>query len=274
MTTPQDTLLRSLDAARPALDDDQRRRASALLERIVASPATGPVGEGGPGRRVYRRAVVATGAVAAVVAGMVLVQGIGGSGTAYASWTPTPTRVSAHDLAVVARACRAKVGALAAGVPGEAGVRVETMTVALAERRGDFVAVLLTQDNPDTSASCIARSAPGSAEAANVQASLGGTNAPAYRPAAGRITWGSIAQFAMGTSPASFADGTVGPGVVGVTVHAGSFTAEATVANGRFAAWWPGKAFTDDRPPREIVTYDVRLGDGTILTNVAPDTGS
>lgn len=279
MTTAHDTILRSLDPAPRALDQVQRQRADALLERIVASPPEGREADRGPVRRGYRRAALVAGAAVAVLAGSALVQGWGGSGTAYASWTPTPTRVSAHDLTVVERACRDSIRGLAAHSPGQGGVRVETMSVALAERRGDFVALLLTQDNPQASASCVARSAPGSSEAADVAASLGGTSAAAYLPASDRISFGSISQFAMGSSPGSFADGAVGLNVVGVTVHAGSITAEATVTNRRFAAWWPGKAFTDDRPPsgqggpHEILTYDVRLADGTTLTNVAPDTG-
>ena len=279
MSTQHDTILRSLDIATPDLNVVQRERGEALLEQILATPVETPTRRQGARRTTYRRLAFTGAAAAALLAGSVVVQGFGGSQAAFASWTPTATRVSPHDLNVVTHACRDKIRELATNVPGQEQVQAATMAVALSERRGDFVAMLFSQANPETSAACVARSASGSSDVAEVNATLGGSSGPAPRPRPGRITGGTISQFAMGSGSASFADGFVGPGVVWVTVHAGAFRTDATVAGGRFAAWWPGKAFTNDRPPsgqggpKEVITFDVRLANGQTLTNVAPDTG-
>jgi hypothetical protein len=77
--------------------------------------------------------------------------------------------------------------------------------------------------------------------------------------------------------PASFTEGAVGRGVVGVTIHAGARTITATVRNGRYAAWWPGRAFSDaaaqpsgEGGPEPLLAYDVRLADGTVKRDVVP----
>lgn len=80
-------------------------------------------------------------------------------------------------------------------------------------------------------------------------------------------------------APASVTEGAVGPDVAGVTIHSAGQTVTATVNNGRYAAWWPGRAFTD-APPQPSgqgglqlnITYDVTLDDGTTLKNATPAT--
>ena len=64
--------------------------------------------------------------------------------------------------------------------------------------------------------------------------------------------------------------------IVAVTIHAGGRTVEASIADGTYAAWWPGTAFdptTLDAPsgpggPEPAITYDVTLRDGTVLQDV------
>lgn len=148
--------------------------------------------------------------------------------------------------------------------------------VALAERRGNFVAVLFHDNNPDLSGSCVAWNRPGSNQVDHVDTAIGGSSGPAWTPAAGRISQGMIADYG-GDPPASFSEGAVGRRVVGVTIHADRRTITATVKNGRYAAWWPGQAFSDGPTepsgqggPAPILTYDVRLSDGTVKKNVAP----
>jgi hypothetical protein len=63
----------------------------------------------------------------------------------------------------------------------------------------------------------------------------------------------------------SSVDGHVGSDVTGVTVHTPIGTdVEASVANGRFAAWWPSAKPSSENP--EVMgtwTYTVTLADGT-----------
>jgi hypothetical protein len=268
MNTSYDSALRSLDAAAGTLDDGHRQRAEALLERILATPA-----DAAPDRargRMRGGLVVWISAVAAAIAiGFVALQGTGESGAAYASWTATPSAVAAHDLDAVVRACRDQLHPYA-----DTGVNPDAIPVALAERRGDFVAVLFHQDNPDLSASCVARNPAGSTQVDDIKTGIGGSSGPAWTPPAGRITQGAISEYG-GKQPASFTDGAVGTGVVGVTIHAGSQTVTASVKDGRYAAWWPGKVLSDgplqpdEAEPQPFITYDVHLADGRVKANVA-----
>jgi hypothetical protein len=212
-----------------------------------------------------RPALVSALAAAAIAIGTFALPlgGTGESGVAYASWSAVPSAVAAHDLDIVVRACRDQLDA-------------RTIPVALAERRGNFVAVLFHQNNPDLSASCVAWNRPGSTQVDHVKTGVGGSSEPAWTPAPGRITEGAIAQYA-GDPPASFTDGAVGRGVIGVTIHAGTQTVTATVKNGRYAAWWPGSAFSDGPTepsgksgPEPLLAYDVHLADGTVKKDVAP----
>lgn len=251
-----DTALRSLDAGADALTEPEHARAEALLERIVATPAVAPR------RRAPRRLVLATAVAAAIAIVALALRGTDDSSVAYASWTAVPGAVAAHDLDAVVRACRDQL-------------HDDAIPVSIAERRGDFVAVLFHRDDPDTAASCVARNEAGSSDVDQVRSGVGGSSGPAWTPAAGRISEGAISQY--GQPPASFAEGAVGPGVVGVTIHAGTQTITATVKNGRYAGWWPGRAFPDEPPPpsgeggpEPILTYDVQLADGSMKRDVAP----
>lgn len=275
MKTPTDMDLLSLDAADAALSPIQRRRADAMLEGIIATPVSpecAPV-DARRQRRFARKVIWVPVAAAAVAVGGIAFPGLGGSGTAYASWTATPSAVAARDLEVVTQACRDKVAG-----PRNGGIAFDaaTIPVAIAERRGDFVAVLFHQDNPDYSVSCVATNRPGSSDVDGLAAAAGGSGGPALVPPAGRITPIGVSQFGD-QPPASFTNGAAGAGVVGVTIHAGPQVVTATVKNGRYAAWWPGKAFADGplQPsgqggPVVILTYDVTLTDGTTQTNVTP----
>ena len=257
-TTPHDTALRSLDAATGAPDGVDRR--AELLERIVASP---PRPERAPRRRRRARLVLVPVAVAALALGALTLRDDDGPGVAYASWSAAPSAVSAADLDAVIDACREQLD--------------DDIPVALAERRGDFVAVLFHRDVPDTAASCVATNRPGSNRVSGVATGVGGSSGPAWTPAAGRITEGMISQYG-GDQPAAFTEGAIGPGVVGVTIHAGTQTVTATVANGRYAAWWPGTAFIDGPPqpsgeggPEAMLVYDVHLADGSVEHGAPPE---
>jgi len=275
MRTPTDPDLRSLDAADAALDPGQRSRADAMLERIIAHPViaeNAPVGARRQ-RRISGKVIWVPLVTAAVAVGSIVIPGPGGPATAYASWTSTPSAVAARDLESVTAACRDKAAVLEEHGPS---FDAATIPVAIAERRGDFVAILFLQDNPDVDVSCVAMNRPGTSDLGDITTAAGGSSGPAPIPPAGRIIPGGVSQFGD-QPPASFTNGTVGAGVVGVTIHAGPQVITATVKNGRYVAWWPGKAFADgpQQPsgqggPAVILTYDVTLTDGTTKTNVSP----
>jgi len=271
-------VLRSLDPADHTLSPKQQRHAEQLLERLIATPLpSDDIKSARLGRHpnwVRKVAWIAAAAACVGIASVVL-PGVAGSGISYASWTTTPSPVSSADLGVVAAACRDKVRDARTGPNGTGMFNPDTIPVELAERRGDFVAVLFLQDNPQTSLTCVATNPPGSTNVDNLNASVGG-GGPAWTPPPGQISPASVSQFG-GHNPAAFTDGTVGANVVTVTIHAGSTNVTATVKNGRYVAWWPGTAFTTGplQPngqdgPHEILTYDLTLADGTVKSNVTP----
>lgn len=271
-----DSTLRSLDAATESLTADEQERAKATLERIVATEPTtaAPCPEApAPARRGWRRFVLVSAAVGtfafALIAGLVMFQGIGGDNEAYASWTGAPEPVSGDSLDAVASACQNQVDRYFV----EWGNHPDKAKLVLAERRGAYVALLYRTENPDTSASCLARNLEGSTRVSNIQTGAGGSSGPAEKAPPRGFTQGAIGQY----SEFSITDGAVGDEVAGVTIHAGDLKVKASVQNGRYAAWWPGPAFESGPPepsgqggPEPILTYDLTLTDGTVIRDAQP----
>jgi hypothetical protein len=205
-------------------------------------------------------------ATAAALAGAVIVLpgGIGG-GQAYASWTPAPTSLTDAEIALIGPECRDE---LAKGRL----LDLEQARLVLAERRGEYAALLYRTENPEISGSCLAHNVPGSDEVDDVVWGVGGGSGPADLAPPRGYTQGTIADFRN----ASITDGAVGAGVTGVTIHARELTVEASVANGRYVAWWPGPAFDDvEQPsgnadPGLFITYDLTLRDGTVIRDAQP----
>jgi hypothetical protein len=146
----------------------------------------------------------------------------------------------------------------------------------LAERRGEYVALLYRTEDPDVSGACLVRNPKGSTDVHDVEAGVGGSSGPALKAPARGYTQGAISQFG-GTQKASITDGAVGDAVTGLTIHAGAFTVTASVQNGRYVAWWPGPAFESGprKPsgkggPGLILTYELSLADGTVIHNAQP----
>jgi hypothetical protein len=257
MTPDLDAVIRSLDPAPTGLTPAQRGRAAASLDRLVA---TAP----GPSPRVRRRVrpllVLPTAAVALAAGVLMLPRG---ERIAFTSWTATPTALTTEELAVVAPVCRDR---LAGG-----SLDLDRARLALAERRGEFVALLYRTEDPDMSGSCVAHHRAGTSDVDDVHAGIGGASGPALRPRPRAFTQGAFMQ----TADVSVTDGAVGSQVRAVTLHAGGLTVQASVRDGRYVAWWPGKAFRDvpadsavESPP--AVTYDLTLVDGTVIRNAAP----
>lgn len=270
MKLPTDAALRTLDAATTALTAGQQQRAATTLDRITATAVwrDGPrAAPPAPPRRGRRRLLLAGTAAMILVVGSVLVQGLGRGDAAYASWSASPTPLVQADLAAAQGACRSKLHDFAGNINPQ---RAELV---LAERRGNYVALLYWTANPRASAACFARNEPGSSAVDNLSMSAGSSSGPATHAPARSFTQFSISQF----KGASFTDGAAGNAVIAITIHAGTFNVHATVANGRYIAWWPGTAFRSGplQPsgrggPEEVLIYDLTLTDGTVLLNAQP----
>ena len=186
--------------------------------------------------------------------------------------------MSPHDLAVVTGACRPHLAqyiqdnADAMQQEGMSGrIDAQTVAVGVAERRGDLVAVVFNQSNPALDAPCVARNPPESGNVSDVQMSFGWSNGPAETARGTQLFEQDVSQF--GDAPLSFASGFVGADVAAVTIHNGGQTVKATVAGGRYAAWWPGSAYTrgPDGVLRISLRFDLTLHDGRTLLNIAPN---
>ncbi|TQS43913.1 hypothetical protein [Cryptosporangium phraense] len=256
MTETRD-LLRLLDPADAELSVDQHQRAAASLERILAEPVTQP--------RRSRRLLAAAAAACALAAGAVTFFHTGDDGQAYASWTPAPRPLTHDEAGRLGSQCRRWLrGSM---------LDARRAHLALAERRGEFVVLLYRTDVPDMSGDCLLRNPAGTDDVDLIGAGATGSDAPARPAPLGALVEGGFSQF----HEASVTDGAVGRDVTGVTVHAGKFTVEATVHDGRHAAWWPGPAFDSTEPPESgqwaptsIVHYDLTLTDGTVRRDVHP----
>ncbi|MBK9100257.1 MAG: hypothetical protein IPM90_01525 [Austwickia sp.] len=275
-----DTVLRDLDPG-GQLDDAARIRADAALERILATPPTPP-----PPRAVRRgrraRWLIPAAGVTALAAVVVIPALTGSDAPAYASWSKVPSPVPAAELDAATTACQEALREderRAVDIPAEhrPDVRADTAKVVLSERRGTYVFVALATAS-GAELSCL-RDTEGSMGASGSSPSVGGpkpaTLAPDQVEASGPgYSGGPEGAFAL-------LQGRVGGDVGAITVHAkgpdGDLAVEATVAGGRFAAWWPVRADAVADPDRFdngilAFTVDVTLADGTVRRN-APVTG-
>ncbi len=263
-----DAVLRSLDAASAPLTEGEMLRAQATLEAVVATPSTADVKpERAPAVPRRRRRLALVAAAAALVVVSALLQS-DGSGMAYASWTPTPSEATAADIAAAEAVCRNKMR-------DDDTIDGDQAERALAERRGDLVAIVYRTEDPDLTAVCLVHNASGTTEVDGVRFGIGGSEGPALQAPRHGFTQGAVFQYDGGA--ASITDGAVGPGVTAVTIHAGGISVRATVEGGRYVAWWPGAAFKDGPKARSgpggthlDLSYDLTLADGTVLSDVAP----
>lgn len=226
--------------------------AQALLDRIIATSRTGADSEVATGHdmakplrgpRPHRRWLMAGSAAAVLAAGAVVVPGLGGD-KAYASWTAVPSAVSpdlAHELA---RSC------IAASPNRDA-----TMRAALSERRGDYTFTLVATDQ--SIGSCLwPESMPGvEVEGGSSWGELDSNAAPSRDGVL--VLRGGQWQGAGEDHPYTTTTGRVGSDVASVVVTPdGGQAVQATVEDGYFMAWWPGRASDD-------ITIAATLVDGT-----------
>jgi hypothetical protein len=267
-----DAALRELDPARTTiLTEEERQRADATLSRILATPtpSLNPRAElgqsvtGQPRRR--RRVLVPVALVAA--AGVALSTALSG-GTAFADWTPKPTVLPASTAAAAASTC----GSIQK-------MRDQTPRVVIGERRGGWTYILLAGSGEE--GSCLMPDDFVGASAVKARRSGGffghyDPNPPkAPTPARDNIIETESAAGAVSV-PGRLSVGTIDGWFMYVTGYAGRDVTrvtvdppagpnvEASLNNGRYAAWWPaGEARGDNPSMSEDWSYTVTLTDGT-----------
>lgn len=275
-------LLRAHDVA-PADTTLLRKRLDARVGDLATSgsmPPPPPITAAPSRRRLTPARVGAVAAAAAAAALAWTMLPTPGNGSAYASWTVTAQAVADRDRDAAARECRDSLRgpfwARRKGGPEE--FDPQAATVALTERRGELVSVLLRDEGPrkELSGFCVVTleqgATSGTVEALGVGGAVGG---PPRTPPATGFFEGAMSQ--SGQDPISMIDGAVGQDVTTLTIHAGELSVLATIHDGRYAAWIPGRIFPEEGPgpsgqggPEPIVTYDLTLSDGTTITDAQP----
>jgi len=259
--------LRDLDPApTTALTDAELERADATFARILATtPGHDQVPEESHRPR-RRRTLVLVGLIGA--AGAAVPALLVGGGSAFASWTPKPEPLTAAAVSEAATTCRA-----ALEVPDQ-GERVVS-----AERRGEWTYVLIA--GPQAEGAClmpddlVGQEDPadhkeegffGTYDTDPVEApTLARDRIVETESMEGSVPTPGLWPFSSDEGWFRWVQGYVGSDVTGVTVHppAGP-DVEASVANGRFAAWWPSDQPSSENPEvMRASTYTVTLADGS-----------
>ncbi len=265
---------RALDSApQGELDETGRIKANARLQQIFASePDNGNAANGPIGKRRFRparrvAAPIALAAVAAITATVVLFPGAGSNDAAYASWNAVPGSISSADRAVADAACLGRLN-------------LASPQLDLAERRGEWV-VLLYTGAEHMAGMCLAHLPAGAPKANDIDVSRGGGD-QGFLPVAGEFTQGNIAEFRGGNflgfrdrPDIALTHGNVGEDVAAVTLTTpDGQSVEATVQDGRYAAWWPGTAFGDEVEgnggPAPAISYTITLKDQTVIEDATP----
>jgi hypothetical protein len=245
-----DTLLRQLDPAdSPRAKLSERARAD--LEWILSTDRR-PAAMAPRRTAGVRVAVGLTAAAALAVVGVLAPSALRSGDTAFASWTPTASTLSATDKAHAGESCRQELSH-ADSAAGQAHV-------ARADRRGDWTTVVLSGDNgfsglcvTDASSGWFRKDMIGSAGVATRRDPVSAREVVATDLGTGTMAAGDI----------SVAAGYAGPQVVGISVPTQSHgVVAATVASGRFALWFPG----DELEDRDTVPVDVAYADGSTAT--------
>lgn len=268
-----DELLRDLDAA-PDHSTSSPERTRALLEQVIATgvtedaardsangatPAPVPSRPAPSRRRTRTRAALVTGGlVAAATTGLlVLPPLLGGGDPAYASWTAIPDDLAAEERPDAAEDCRDAQLDTPGG--GDEYPQLDDATVAIAERRGEWITVVLS--GPDGfSATCTT-----DASDPFGRGWIGSAGTPGgWQPLGPREVFASGLGVAHASGPLSMAQGYVGADIVGITYDSAEHgTVAATVAAGHFALWFPGDELDDDMVFDTGVPIDVTYTDGS-----------
>lgn len=230
--------------------------AQQLLTQILNTPRTSShvtsEGEAPASRRrpgVTGRTWTLAGGAAAVAFGAVAVPAfLGGSSSAFASWTPTPAAVAPAEAASQQDECLAEGADPGGNVDG-----------ALTERRGNFTFTLVATD--DAIGNCMVldpalTKTPGHEQGLTSWGPANDLPVPAVDETS--VQWGATFNSAAGEFTSAL--GRVGTHVAAVLITSESEPSiQASVDDGYFAAWWPGNAETR-------LTVTTTLADGTSST--------
>lgn len=270
-------LLRNFDPADSATTALSPRAEQDLEEILLRGPETesvrSPVGgsrDRAKGSRVRGRWLVGAAAIGAGVVALTL-QDPGP--TAYASWTAYPTGVTASVEGPAVAACQQFWGVDADTSGTGTPMRDLQFQPVMAETRGDY-SLVLAEGVDGFGSVCHSRSA---------QSSAGG------EPTGGYSVWqqppGEVIDDeieltmydAYSDDPdssdmvvvTSILTGRVGSDVAAVVIHPPEHQAvQASVLDGRFAAWWPWE-MADDGDPYPDLSFDIEMSDGSIVEDVS-----
>ena len=255
--------IRALDIAANRPDSRQRAAADRLVEEILNGPPRHQRSWPWPRFSLRTGTVLALGVCAAVA--MLLLPQSSARVPAIATWTATAETVAPADLAIAKEACQESIAEFDLAI-------AEHPTSLLSERRGDLVGVMLWGADPETLLTCLVELPEGTnrAVATTGGAELGVT---AAGPAAdGEVEGGNLWGLKLDGGNAIMTWGAVGPDVKAVTMHIGKTAVEATVQDGRYAAWWPTSDLVMFSPasPANVITFDLTFRDGSTKTGVHP----
>jgi hypothetical protein len=273
MTDRNSTLLRAVQQLDPQADPDPVD-SEALLVRvrlaIADAPEEMPDLAPRPVPRTTRR-VVAGAAAAILLGAAVYTVANPGQPPAYASWTPTPTELTAPVAAERASECPDVELLQEPGDDGGAEVTEIPLTMHLAEQRGDYTfAVSSGVGEQGESAYSVCLVEP---DRTTAQGEVIPANATVAPPASDEVV---VLNDSVDWSVSSEEDaityliGTAGTDVTAVDVHtdSGSF-AHASLADGWWAVWFPGdvdlttdlSVTTSDGTTREVAAVPGTSGD-------------
>ncbi len=270
---PTTRALQSLDVAEPELDETQRRRATATLERILASDPHAPSPGTTPGqtRRRTQRRLLAGGLAAAAAVGVPIIFSGGG---AFASWSPIPVELTGAARTAAVDACLVVQGTDAEELAFDPDADA---SVLVAEARGGWSYVVFTvtgRSDRKLQGSCllpddlVADPRPGEG---GFFGSLGGAEESAGpEPQRDEVHVDESGLGAVDDEAFVYAEGRVGTDVARIEVTTpGGRTVEASIDHGRWAVWWPAGDSSPNNPElSEAPTYEVTLRDGTVTDEV------
>lgn len=257
-----DEQLKGMDPAAGRIGDGNR--AAANLQRVMSTePGAQRTRKSRKGRYTLAAGLAGVGVVVAPV--------LGGSTAAFAGWDEKPVAASPEEAKFWSDKCDAIVGG-----PDLEGIDRDFRTV-LVELRGDWsFTVMQAADGMEIA--CLADGKITAERPEGDGLSWGGE--ALGEPAADSLLTGSVVKADILVDGTQYAvTGRIGSDVAGVAFLVGGREVEATIENGRFAAWWPepdpasllGKI--SDRVHKGPPNPDVRitLRDGTSRVQAIQD---
>lgn len=239
------------------LSPAEQQRAEATLARILSTapdtaPARPTASRVSSSRRRLRRRLVLVPVGLAAAASAVVVPLVLTSGPAYASWSATPQVLTPVETRVAADDCARRHDTQARSGGSQ-----------LAERRGEWTYVLV--DTVAGPASCLVPD--DLAGRTDVRGGWFGSldaEGDVPTPAADELVELTSALGTTDEGLFSWTEGVVGADVVAVAVtRPGGEVVQASVADGRYAAWWPAGADDPSNPEvsqGHVITYTLRDG--------------